>query len=203
VARVPLEERRQQFIAAAKAVIAEFGVEGATTRRIAEAADAPLAALHYCFDSKEDLLFAMWEEHLRTLLAEGARPPAKRAGLACAAVQELRFAIARLTEDDELAATTTELLLWARRQDPALGRRAYEMYYDVSIAHLTSELSRRDSEELVAPLARMISTAYDGLMLQWITFHDREWLDQAVDMWAEAIELYVRKHSSTGRRAAS
>lgn len=203
MARVPLEERRQQFITAARAVIAEHGIEGATTRRIAEAAGAPLTTLYYCFDSKEDLLWAMWEAHLNSLLTDDPVRPAGRGGLARAAADELRFAIARLIEDDELPATTAELLFWARRQDPSMGQRAYEMFFEASMVHLTSELSHRDPEELVRPLARLISTAYDGLVLQWITFHDREWLDQAVAMWEEAIGLYVRKHATASRRRAA
>jgi AcrR family transcriptional regulator len=199
VARVPLEERRQQIISAGKQVIARHGIEGATTRRIAAAADAPLATLHYCFGSKEGLLWAMWEAHLHSLLTEAPSRPANRGGLARSAADELRFAIARLVEDEELAVTSMELLLWARRQEPALGQRAYEMYFAASIEHLASELSPGESEQLVAPLARLIAAAYDGIVLQWITFHDPAWRDQAVDMWAEAIELYVREHTGPDR----
>lgn len=36
-------------------------MDGATTRRIAEEANAPLATLHYCFSSKEVLFAAVFE----------------------------------------------------------------------------------------------------------------------------------------------
>ncbi|WP_366887893.1 TetR family transcriptional regulator, partial [Streptomyces sp. NPDC005476] len=54
--RVRAEVRRQDLVAATVAVIAEHGVKGATTRRIAEAAGCPLASLHYVFHSKDELL---------------------------------------------------------------------------------------------------------------------------------------------------
>jgi hypothetical protein len=54
VAHLPADVRREQFIDAAVNVIARVGVDGATTGRIAEEADAPLAAPHYCFQSNEN-----------------------------------------------------------------------------------------------------------------------------------------------------
>ena len=53
--RMQLEERQVQFVEAAAKVIADEGMERATTRRIAEAAGAPLASLHYCFRGKDEL----------------------------------------------------------------------------------------------------------------------------------------------------
>lgn len=44
MARVGAEVRRQDFIEAAVKVIAEYGVANATTRRIAAAANSPLAS---------------------------------------------------------------------------------------------------------------------------------------------------------------
>ena len=43
-------------VVAAIEVIASEGLARATTRRIAEAADAPLGSLHYCFRSKDELI---------------------------------------------------------------------------------------------------------------------------------------------------
>ena len=61
MARIPAAERRAELVAAAVRVIAAHGVDGATTRRIAEEANAPLATLHYCFSSKEVLFAAVFE----------------------------------------------------------------------------------------------------------------------------------------------
>ncbi|MGV7637065.1 TetR/AcrR family transcriptional regulator, partial [Mycobacterium kansasii] len=42
-------------------MIAAHGVDGATTRRIADEANAPLATLHYCFSSKEELFAEVFQ----------------------------------------------------------------------------------------------------------------------------------------------
>src|SRR5690349_13291355 len=59
MARIGAEERRQDFIEATIKVIAEHGVANATTRRIAAAADSPLASLHYVFHTKDELFCAV------------------------------------------------------------------------------------------------------------------------------------------------
>ena len=61
MARVGAELRRQDFVEATVKVIAEHGVANATTRRIAAAADCPLATLHYVFRTKDELFYAVYE----------------------------------------------------------------------------------------------------------------------------------------------
>src|SRR5688572_24651101 len=61
VPRIPAAQRRQDFILAAVEVIADHGIDGATTRRIAEQAQANLAMLHYRYDSKESLFADVYE----------------------------------------------------------------------------------------------------------------------------------------------
>src|SRR3954454_19035233 len=77
MAHIPMEVRRQQLVEAAMTVIAREGVDGATTRRIADEAGAPLATLHYCFQAKENLLLAVFEhlaELVRSDTAEAGAP---------------------------------------------------------------------------------------------------------------------------------
>lgn len=54
-------ETRTRLIAAALEVFGQYGFEGATTRQIAKAADANLAAIVYHFGSKEALYLAVAE----------------------------------------------------------------------------------------------------------------------------------------------
>ncbi|MGW0819305.1 TetR/AcrR family transcriptional regulator [Streptomyces viridiviolaceus] len=70
MARIPADTRREQFIDAAVRVIARDGVVGATTRRIAEEANAPQTSLHYCFQAKENLLLAVFEHLSESLRAD-------------------------------------------------------------------------------------------------------------------------------------
>lgn len=59
MARMSVEERRTALIDAAYRVIADLGVEGATTRRICAQAQMPLASFHYAFESRTALLRAV------------------------------------------------------------------------------------------------------------------------------------------------
>ena len=80
MSRISAEQRREDFVNAAVRVVATHGAAGSTTRLIADEADAPLASLHYCYDSKEALLDAVFEALARRPY-EAVTPPTG-AGLA-------------------------------------------------------------------------------------------------------------------------
>lgn len=58
------KDRRESIIEAAKKVIGENGVHGATLRTIAEAAEISTGAIYHHFKSKEELLYAIMDESL-------------------------------------------------------------------------------------------------------------------------------------------
>lgn len=58
------KDRRELIIEAAKKVIGENGVHGATLRTIAEAAEISTGAIYHHFKSKEELLYAIMDESL-------------------------------------------------------------------------------------------------------------------------------------------
>ena len=60
------EEKRKKIREAAARLFAEKGFENTTTRDIAEAAGINNASLYYYFDSKEQLLYQILEEVIRT-----------------------------------------------------------------------------------------------------------------------------------------
>jgi AcrR family transcriptional regulator len=113
---VPLDERRPQLIDATIRVIAREGVAGATTRRIAEEADASLASLHYGFAGKEEL-FAAVTEHVAARTGEAllARPTPGSRDLAAAVRDLLEFFHDEAVADPGLQAVQFELIAWARR----------------------------------------------------------------------------------------
>jgi TetR/AcrR family transcriptional regulator, cholesterol catabolism regulator len=63
---MPKEEKRAKIRKAAAKLFAEKGFENTTTRDIAGAAGINNAALYYYFDSKEQLLYQILEEVMRT-----------------------------------------------------------------------------------------------------------------------------------------
>jgi DNA-binding transcriptional regulator YbjK len=56
-------DRKSRIVDAAIEVIAEHGVAGTTSRRIAAAADVPLGSITYHFSSQEDLLGQAFGQH--------------------------------------------------------------------------------------------------------------------------------------------
>ncbi len=76
------QRRREQLIEAALVVFARKGVDGASVKDIAHAADVTPGLVYHYFDSKEDLVAAVLEERgflpqLRALLIEHADQPAR------------------------------------------------------------------------------------------------------------------------------
>lgn len=109
--RIPAEQRREEFIEAAARVIAHEGVDRATTRRIAQEAGAPLAALHYCFHSKEELLEAVQGYLSRDFASRLPPLPPEVKGLEAAIAAHAQRVWERITEHPEEQVATFELLL--------------------------------------------------------------------------------------------
>ena len=61
-----VDQRRSALLESAYRVIADHGVEGATTRRICAHAGMPLASFHYAFESRTALLCAVMETAVPT-----------------------------------------------------------------------------------------------------------------------------------------
>jgi AcrR family transcriptional regulator len=130
VAHIPTEVRRQQFIDAAIVVIARDGVDGATTRRIAEEAKAPLASLHYCFQTKENLLWAVFEQMTEIVLADIANADTSGKSVATVAGHLLGDTIRRAIERPDANRAQIEIWLWAERNDAAFANRLYDKFIE-------------------------------------------------------------------------
>jgi AcrR family transcriptional regulator len=193
MARVAAEQRREDFITAAVQIIAERGVQGATTRRIAERAQAPLASLHYCFHTKEELFLAIYEDMAASQLREGFHVR-EGSGLGRAAAGLLRQLQAWLQKDDTYAQAQLELFFWVRRQDSDLAKRVYQLYLDMFETLLRQGLRPDDDVNLVGVLARTIASLADGLIPQWLTYPDPVMHDTTVDVIAESLERLAEAH---------
>jgi len=109
-------ETRAQLIDAALEIFGRLGYEGATTRQIAKAADANLAAIVYHFGSKEALHLAVAEHVAKSILARiGPTLATISSPEATATPEAARTALHRLigTITDTLLGTA-EAELWAR-----------------------------------------------------------------------------------------
>lgn len=171
--RIPAAQRRQDFIEAAVEVIATHGIDGATTRRIADQAGANLAMLHYCYDSKEDLFADVYEfvsGKYRDLLT--SCDPSS--GLQETARQLLRAVMEFYFDSPSFTATTIELINWARRQHGDRGIAVYDEAIETSRALLReSSAGQRVPKRTIDEAAYVVATLADGFALNWMTYGDR------------------------------
>ncbi|MGY1746524.1 TetR family transcriptional regulator [Blastococcus sp. SYSU D00695] len=184
---MPAEERRADFIAAAARAIARHGVAGATTRVIAAEADAPLAALHYCFRSKEELFMELVDHASTSMMQMSVVEPGLGLGPTAAAVLEQHAQW--LLREPELGLSTYDLYLWALPRSRELADRAVERTHTRLVTTLQRGLLPVDDPSLVRPLARMTVVLMDGLALQWFLHRDEERLAAELDDASRALDL--------------
>jgi AcrR family transcriptional regulator len=190
MAHIPTETRRQQFINAAVTVIARDGVDGATTRRIAGEADAPLATLHYCFQTKENLLWAVFEELAEIVRADleatvpEVQGPAEMAGQLLN--ETLRGALAHPAGNR----AQLEIWLWAERNDEALAARLYDVYLDAWKKFLR-ETTPPLPEEHVETVARVVLGLVDGLTMQLISHGDARMVQRELATATAMLSAYL------------
>ena len=191
--RISAAQRRSDFIKAAVEVIATHGIEGATTRRIAEQAKANLAMLHYCYDSKEDLFADVYEfvaGRYRDVLEDND----PHGDVAETARRLLRGVMECYLESASFTAATVELISWARRQHGDRGIAVYDKALEtVRIALRDADSDRPVEPEIVEEIAFVIAALADGFAANWLTYGDRsaalgqmELATSVLDSWLAA-----------------
>jgi AcrR family transcriptional regulator len=199
VARLTADTRRQEFIEAAVKVISEHGVGGATTRRIAEVADAPLASIHYCFHTKKELLIAVFQ-HLAELLVERVVVPEETAGLGRTASSLLSATIEWYLENDASTRAQLDLYLWMLRQgneQSGLAEQSYRAVEDRFTELLRRHMGPDDNEQLIEPVVRIVISLADGLILGWLGDHDDAKLKTTLALANRSVEFAATPDSRT------
>lgn len=193
MARISAVQRRSDFIKAAVEVIAVYGIDGATTRRIAEQAQANLAMLHYCYDSKEDLFSDVYE-YVSGRFRDVIKENDPHSTVMDTARKLLRGVMECYAESANFASATLELISWARRQH---GDRGIAVY-DQALEALRATLRAADSDPPIEPatvdeIALVIAALADGFALNWFTYGDRaattaqmEIADSVLESWLAA-----------------
>lgn len=192
MAYLSAEERRRTIIDAAIEVIAGEGLAKATTRRIAERANAPLGALHYCFRNKEELIQVVSDEGAE-MLATAFDEVDPKVGFE-ATLRESIAALWRWVEANVgLQLALMELAMFKIRQgdDDDL----YRMWDRFGGDLLRDRLGRAleaDPVDLQVPLAeivRFINHRFDGLILEFAASKDNEACQRQTELLAEALIL--------------
>ena len=148
-------ERKSRIIDAAIEVIAEHGVAGTTSRRIAAAADVPLGSVSYHFVSQEDLLTQAFQR-----FAEGISPR-----------YEARFDEVR--DLTGFVDAVTSLISGDAEQDAREWAVSYELYLaalrNPALRSVTESWMRRSRtvlERFVDPVtARGVDALIEGLVM--------------------------------------
>ncbi|HEY0888630.1 MAG TPA: TetR family transcriptional regulator [Nocardioides sp.] len=189
--RIPVAQRRSDFIEAAVEVIASHGIDGATTRRIAEQAKANVAMLHYCYDSKEDL-FADVFEFVAASYRGVVEDTAPHAGLTDTARRLLRGVMERYLESASFTAATLELISWARRQHGDRGIAVYDQALDTMRTVLRGAAGDDPvSPEALDEIAYVIATLADGFALSWLTYGDRAAATAQMDIVVAVLDSWL------------
>ncbi|MBM0125282.1 TetR/AcrR family transcriptional regulator [Pimelobacter simplex] len=174
--RIAAEDRRQQLVDAAIRVMARDGVSRATTRSIVGEAGMALAAFHYCFRSKAELLERVAGEilartlspALEILTGEGTVEERVRSGMA----SYWRHVV----EHPDEHRLTYEITQYAGRTDglEALARHQYRGYVDAHRS-LLEALIAHDGLALARPVedvARYLAAVVDGITLLYLNEGD-------------------------------
>lgn len=205
MARIPAAERSAELVAAAVHVIAAHGVDGATTRRIAEEANAPLATLHYCFSSKEVLFSAVFD-YVAAQYREVLVRSDVHGDLETTARGLMRGVLEWYLENREFCAAIVELISWAKRQEGAQA----EMVYNEASATIRTILENdaTASGRTVAPdtldeLTYVVTALSDGFALNWLVFDDRAAARRQIDLVLGALDVWMAANLGAGSGPAT
>ncbi len=193
MAHMPAAERRAELVAAAVRMIAAHGVEGATTRRIAQEANAPLATLHYCFAGKEVLFAAVFEyvagQYRDVLTSNGVD-----GNLEGTARTLLRGLLQWYLEHPDFGPAIVELISWAQRQEGNQAEMVYNEGFGTmrSILESAAETSGQTvNEATIDELTYIVSTLSDGFALNWLVFADRAAAERQIELTLNVLDAWM------------
>jgi len=196
MARMSSLDRRLELVQAALRVIAEQGVQGATTRAIVAEAGMPLASFHYVFASHGEMM-----EELIAYVVENQ---------SVAAFEAIRFSgDIRSTVRDGLQAffetvvaetageqVLLELMLFAMRTPglETLPGKQWEKYREAAVEILNAAATSAGVDWIVPveTVARMLITYTDGLTLAWLADRDLAAATTVMDIAADSLASLAR-----------
>lgn len=191
MAYLSAEERRRSIVDAAVVIIASHGLAGATTRRIAEQAKAPLGSLHYCFRNKAELIDLVAERGA-TMLRQAFDDVDPGRGLE-ATIRDSVAAYWRWVQSNlGLQLALLELGMWRIRQ-AAEGESVYSMYDAFGTDLIKRNLVLAAEADGAAPaitveeLTRFITHRFDGMILEYAASRDRDACRRQADLLADAL----------------
>jgi AcrR family transcriptional regulator len=171
--RVGREQRREQLVAAALAVLVEDGPGAVTTRRVAERAGAPLATVHYVFRDKDELLQAAAGEVMASFAAALQDRIRPELGLRQALADSLEGYWQWIRANEAMSTAAMETFIASLRAG-TVAAMAVTGVLAVLTAHF-EQAAAHDGRQPRTPLpeiARLVLIAGEGLALVYLAQRD-------------------------------
>jgi AcrR family transcriptional regulator len=202
MARIPVAQRRHELIHAALEVIASHGIDGATTRRIADQANANVAMVHYCWDSKEDL-FAEVFDYVAGKYREVIEGSDPHTTLREAAVQILRGVMECYVDSPSFTAATFELVNWSRRQHGDRGIAVYDQAFD-TLRKALADAAAGDAvgPEVIEEIVYVMATLADGFAVNWLTYGEPAVARQQMEINVSVLQSWLAARLATPTKPA-
>ncbi|MFT3899191.1 MAG: TetR family transcriptional regulator [Gordonia sp. (in: high G+C Gram-positive bacteria)] len=191
MARMTVEQRRAALIDAAYEVIAESGVEGATTRRVCAHAEMPLASFHYAFESRMALLGAVIEQAVpRDLVVmigeiQNEVPPGGMAGMRREMTDTLRNLGDLMLQDAGRLQATASLAIFAHNHPElrSAGRKMYSTATETVAQALEVAAAKHGTAWSIEPgeLGTLLISATDAIKMAYLTTSDEKVARTVVD----------------------
>lgn len=191
------EDRREQLLDAAIAVMSARGVAGATTRAITQHAGVPHGVFHYCFRSKSELFAALFEREIsKTLTSAGAALHAAadvRRGLEAALIAQLdlvrgapeyHLALAELSLTVQRTSSLAHLAVWEQQ--------LYRDRIRSNLEQWSTALGVRWSVPIESVAALLLITGA-GTASTWLADRDDQCAEGAVAVAASSLSLLARQ----------
>lgn len=196
MAYLAADVRRASIIDAAVEVIAREGLAKATTRRIAEQANAPLGTLHYCFRNKDELILLVLERGAATMVEAFADvDPAK--GFEATIRNNIAAYWRWLSGNLGLHLALMELLMWLIRNKPLmpddqpdLHTIANDRFGGELIRDSLAQAAKVDGiKPQISPdeIARFMIHRFDGMVFELAETNDERSCKRQTKLLAEAL----------------
>jgi len=189
------DRTRAQIIEGAIRCLAETGVIGATTRKIATESGVQLATLHYHFDSKSAILLAVLESLINEMTLSLRGQVKSGADLDECIDQVVRAGWRVLMQARALQVVQYELTLYAFREGANwLAERQYDAYVQLYLDFLRSvpETEIVLSLDDCRAIARFMLAGIDGLLLQELAKPNRARSKRGIEALIGATQQYAR-----------
>ena len=192
-----VEERREQLVDAALAVMTDDGLTAVTTRAVTARAGLPHGAFHYCFGSKADLFRAVLERELRRSMTASFAVEIDSPSVTEKVVSGIRANLDLVRARPDAALALTELISLARR-DPTLhdlARWEHESYTREVTASVEAWSSERNiSWRMPAvQVSRVFIAVSEGITSSWLSDRDDEAAEQSIAVAAEALSTLAEE----------